>query len=107
MWNNIKNNYNKKNKIKEIKKEDIKYKKDNNSFKENEMENKTVDEIYNYINENNGDKNKKKKRKNKKKNKKNEIVIKSLKEENKNKINQEREDYIVNEFKKDIIQKQE
>ena len=68
------------------------------------MENKTVDEIYNYINENNGDKNKKKKRKNKKKNKKNEIVIKSLKEEKKNKINQEREDYIVNEFKKDIIQ---
>lgn len=94
----------KKNKIKEIKKENIKDKKDNNSFKENEMENKTVDEIYNYINENNGDKNKKKKRKNKKKNKKNEIVIKSLKEENKNKINQEREDYIVNEFKKDIIQ---
>ena len=68
------------------------------------MENKTVDEIYNYINENNEDKNKKKKKKNKKKNKKNEISIKSANEENKNKINQEREDYIVNEFKKDIIQ---
>ena len=94
----------KKIKTKEIKKENIKDKKDNNSFNGNEMENKTVDEIYKYINENNNEKNKKKKRKNRKKNKKNEMIIKSLNEENKNKINQEREDYIVNEFKKDIIQ---
>ena len=94
----------KKIKTKEIKKENIKNKKVNNSFNGNEMENKTVDEIYKYINENNNEKNKKKKRKNRKKNKKNEMIIKSLNEENKNKINQEREDYIVNEFKKDIIQ---
>ena len=93
----------KKHKAKEIKKENIKAKNEDSS-KENGMENKTVDEIYNYINENNEDKNKKKKKKNKKKNKKNEIIIKSINQENKNKINQEREDYIVNEFKKDIIQ---
>ena len=39
-------------------------------FNENEMDNKTVDEIYNYINDNNDSKIKKKKRNKKKKNKK-------------------------------------
>ena len=83
-----------KNEIKEMKE------KKEEKFNEGEMENKTVDEIYNYINDNNEIKTKKKKRNKKKKNKKNEKQIKIIYEEQKVKEN---EDDIVYNFKQDII----
>ena len=101
------------NEIKEEIKEDIKDKKEK-KYCENEMENKTVDEIYNYINDNSDVKVKKKRRKKKKQNKKNEIKIEinTIKDNNNNKdnnndiinqINEEEEDDIVLQFKQDII----
>ena len=82
-------------KIKEEKKEE---------FNENEMEHKTVDEIYNYINDNNDNKIKKKKRNKKKKNKNNEKnkQIKIMNEENKIRDYND-DDEIINNFKQDII----
>ena len=87
--------------IKEEKKEETK--KEGQKFTEYEMENKTVDEIYNYINENNDNKIKKKKRNKKKKNKKNEKnkQIKIINEENKNEDYDDDEE--INNFKQDII----
>ena len=98
--NEIKIEEEKKEKKEEIKKE-IKEKKEEN-FNEGEMENKTVDEIYNYINDNNEIKTKKKKRNKKKKNKKNEKnkQIKIINEENKN---EDYDDEEINNFKQDII----
>jgi hypothetical protein len=87
------------NEIKIDKKEDKKEKK----FTEGENENKTVEEIYNYINDNSEVKTKKKKRNKKRRNK-------NKKNENKNKKNEieenkieEDEDEIVLKFKEDII----
>jgi hypothetical protein len=89
------------NEIKLDKKEDKK----EQTFTDGEMENKTVEEIYNYINNDNSEvKTKKKKRNKKKKNKKN-------KKDNQNKIKndieenkiEEDEDEIVLKFKEDII----
>ena len=56
------------------------------------MEHKTVDEVYNYINDNNKVKSKKKKRTKKKKNKKKENEIKEFNDD----------DPIVSDFKKEI-----
>lgn len=78
-------------------------KKNENVIKENDFEHKSVDEVYNYINDINDNKeikSKKKKRTKKKKNKKNEI--KTINEEENDKTNEE--DYIVSQFKKDINQ---
>ena len=91
---------------KEEKKEDKKEKskeKNEHTFTEGEMENKTVEEIYNYINDNSEVKTKKKKRNKKKKNKNkkndNQNKIKIVIEENKI---EEDEDEIVLKFKEDI-----
>ena len=102
--NEIKIEEEKEDKKEEIKKEikekkEVKVKKEE-KFNEGEMENKTVDEIYNYINDNNETKAKKKKRNKKKKNKKNEKQIKIINEEKKE---EENEDDIVYNFKQDII----
>ena len=88
------------NEIKIDKKEDKKEKK----FTEGENENKTVEEIYNYINDNSEVKTKKKKRNKKRrnKNKKNENQNKIKNEIEENKI-EEDEDEIVLKFKEDII----
>jgi len=68
-----------------------------NKIKDNEwddMENKTVDEIYRYINDDKIVKSKKKKKSKKnKKHKKEEIMV------------EEKEDIIVNQFKEDMIDK--
>ena len=95
------------NEIKIEKKEDKKEKsneKKEQKFTDGEMENKTVEEIYNYINDNSEVKTKKKKRNKKKKNKKNkndnQNKIKNETEENKI---EEDEDEIVLKFKEDII----
>ena len=87
------------NTINEIKKEEKK-EKNEQILTEGEMEKKSVEEIYNYINDNSEIKTKKKKRNKKKKNKnkKNENKIKNSNEENK-----EDEDEIVLKFKEDLI----
>ena len=82
---------------KENKKEIIK----ENKIK-NEMDNKTVEEIYNYINDN-GECKTKKKKKNKKKKKIN-IINERDKDKDKNKINEEIEDSIVYQFKQYILE---
>lgn len=69
---------------------------------ENDLENKTVDEVYNYINDNKEIKSKKKKRTKKKKNKKIENDIKSEDNDKNDKIIDD--DLIVIQFKKDIDQ---
>lgn len=89
--NNNKNNNNDKSNEKD------KY---NNNISENDLEHKTVDEVYNYINDNKEVKTKKKKRTKKKKNKKIETEIKNYNENNKN----NEEDQIVLQFKHDINQ---
>ena len=74
---------------------------------EDNLENKTLDEVYNYINnnmENKNNNNKKKKRAKKKKNKKMENELKAFNEENSNKIINIDDDQIVLEFKKEIEQ---
>ena len=90
------------NTINEIKIEKKEEKKEKNGqiLTEGEMEKKSVEEIYNYINDNSEIKTKKKKRNKKKKNKnkKNENKIKNSNEENK-----EDEDEIVLKFKEDLI----
>ena len=91
---------------KEEKKEEEKEKSENKEknekiFSESEMENKTVDEIYNYINDNNNTKTKKKKKNKKKKNKKNEIKINTVIEEKK--VEEDFDDDIINKFKQDIL----
>ena len=70
---------------------------------ENDLEHKTVDEVYNYINDNKEIKSKKKKRTKKKKNKKIENEIITFNEDNENKKDNN-EDVIVSQFKKDIDQ---
>ena len=76
---------------------------DNNANNGLSFENKTVDEIINYINEDKDNKKKKKKRNKKKKNKKNDEEIENKNVEDKNEINIEKEDLIVNEFKQFIL----
>ena len=73
---------------------------DNNGLS---LENKTVDEIINYINENHDNKKKKKKRNKKKKRKKDDEEIENKNEDDKNERSIENEDLIVNEFKQFII----
>ena len=68
---------------------------------ENDLEYKTVDEVYNYINDNKEIKRKKKKKSKKKKNKIIENEIKTSNEDNNNK-NDNNEDVIASQFKKDI-----
>jgi hypothetical protein len=80
---------------KEEKKEDEKKKP---IYTNNEMDYKSVDEIYNYINDGTEVKTKKKKRNKKKKNKKNEKI-----NSNEEKKEDEENDDIVNKFKEDII----
>ena len=78
-----------------------------NVINEDNLENKTLDEVYNYINnnmENKNNNNKKKKRAKKKKNKKMENEMKAFNEENSNKNINTDEDQIVLEFKKEIEQ---
>ena len=68
---------------------------------EDNLENKSVDEVYNFINDNKKEiKNKKKKRTKKKKNKKSENEIKALNENINNKENED--DIIFQKFKEDI-----
>jgi hypothetical protein len=74
---------------------------DNNNV--NNLDNKTVEEIYNYINEDSDNKKKKKRRNKKWKNKKIEIEIEKKIKEDKNETVIEKEDLIVNEFKQFII----
>ena len=81
--------------ILEEKKEDEKKKP---IYTNNEMDYKSVDEIYNYINDGTEVKTKKKKRNKKKKNKKNEKI-----NSNEEKKEDEENDDIVNKFKEDII----
>ena len=69
----------------------------------NNLDNKTVEEIYNYINEDSDNKKKKKRRNKKRKNKKIEIEIEKKIKEDKNETVIEKEDLIVNEFKQFII----
>ena len=98
----IENTINKDN-IQKVQKEEIKEEiKEKNEiiFSEGEMENKTVDEIYNYINGNNDIKIKKKKKNKRKKNKKNDKQIKIDIEEKKV---DDYDDEIINNFKQDII----
>ena len=96
-----KNKINKRPKKKEIVEEqNNEENKDNNGLS---FENKTVDEIINYINDNNESKKKKKKRNKKKKNKKNDNEIENKNIEDKIETNKENEDLIVNEFKQFII----
>ena len=95
--------------IKDEIKEEKKTKKEK-KFSENEMEHKTVDEIYNYINDNSDVKVKKKKRNKKKKNKKIQInkeiniINEDIKDNsnNLNQINEEVDDEIVLKFKQEI-----
>ena len=113
--NNDNNNTNKKesknnSEIKVEKKEkdennDINSKNENkiNEFNESDLEHKTVDEVYNYINDNQEMKSKKKKRTKKKKAKKLENKNKEFKEDNDNKTNEE--DLVVKQFKIDLLQK--
>ena len=77
--------------------------KSENVINEDNLENKTLDEVYNYINNNMEIKadTKKKKRAKKKKNKKIENEMKAFNEENINKID---DDQIVLQFKKEIEQ---
>ena len=72
-------------------------------FNESDLEHKTVDEVYNYINDNQEMKSKKKKRTKKKKAKKMENKNKEYKEDNDNKKIEE--DLIVKQFKLDLLQK--
>ena len=74
-----------------------------NEFNESDLEHKTVDEVYNYINDNQEMKSKKKKRTKKKKAKKMENKNKEFKEDNDNKTNEE--DLVVKQFKIDLLQK--
>ena len=74
-----------------------------NEFNESDLEHKTVDEVYNYINDNQEMKSKKKKRTKKKKAKKLENKNKEFKEDNDNKTNEE--DLVVKQFKIDLLQK--
>ena len=74
-----------------------------NEFNESDLEHKTVDEVYNYINDNQEMKSKKKKRTKKKKAKKLENKNKEFKEDNDNKTNEE--DLVVKQFKIKKIQK--
>jgi hypothetical protein len=74
-----------------------------NEFNESDLEHKTVDEVYNYINDNQEMKIKKKKRTKKKKAKKMENKNKEFKEDNDNKTNEE--DLVVKQFKIDLLQK--
>ena len=67
---------------------------------DNSLDNKTVEEIYNYINDDSDNKKKKKRRNKKKKNKKNDD---NAIENNKNEVIIETEDSVVNEFKQFII----
>ncbi len=69
----------------------------------NNLDNKTVEEIYNYINEDSDNKKKKKRRNKKWKNKKIEIEIEKKIKEDKNETVIEKEDLIVNVFKQFII----
>lgn len=95
--------------IKDVIKEEKKNKKEK-KFSESEMEHKTVDEIYNYINDNSDVKVKKKKRNKKKKNKKIQInkeiniINEDIKDNsiNLNQIIEEVEDEIVLKFKQEI-----
>ena len=95
--------------IKDVIKEEKKNKKEK-KFSESEMENKTVDEIYNYINDNSDVKVKKKKRNKKKKNKKIQInkeiniINEDIKDNsiNLNQIIEEVDDEIVLKFKQEI-----
>ena len=95
--------------IKDVIKEEKKNKKEK-KFSESEMEHKTVDEIYNYINDNSDVKVKKKKRNKKKKNKKIQInkeiniVNEDIKDNsiNLNQIIEEVDDEIVLKFKQEI-----
>jgi hypothetical protein len=103
--NNIKESKNK-NEIKEktkAKNENNKHENKINEFNENDLEHKTVDELYNYINDNQEMKIKKKKRTKKKKAKKMENKNKEFKEDNDNKTNEE--DLVVKQFKIDLLQK--
>ena len=78
-----------------------------NVINEDNLENKTLDEVYNYINNNmeyKHNNNKKKKRVKKKKNKKMENELKAFNEENSNKNINIDDDQIVLEFKKEIEQ---
>ena len=78
-----------------------------NVINEDNLENKTLDEVYNYINNNleyKHNNNKKKKRVKKKKNKKMENELKAFNEENSNKNINFDDDQIVLEFKKEIEQ---
>ena len=74
-----------------------------NELNESDLEHKTVDELYNYINDNQGMKSKKKKRTKKKKAKKLENKNKEFIEDNDNKANEE--DLVVKQFKIDLLQK--
>ena len=67
---------------------------------DNSLDNKTVEEIYNYINDDSDNKKKKKRRNKKKKKKKNDD---DAIENNKNEVIIETEDSVVNEFKQFII----
>ena len=95
--------------IKDVIKEEKKNKKEK-KFSESEMEHKTVDEIYNYINDNSDVKVKKKKRNKKKKNKKIQInkeiniINEDIKDNsiNLNQIIEEVDDEIVLKFKQEI-----
>lgn len=95
--------------IKDVIKEEKKNKKEK-EFSESEMEHKTVDEIYNYINDNSDVKVKKKKRNKKKKNKKIQInkeiniINEDIKDNsiNLNQIIEEVDDEIVLKFKQEI-----
>ena len=95
--------------IKDVIKEEKKNKKEK-KFSESEMEHKTVDEIYNYINDNSDVKVKKKKRNKKKKNKKIKInkeiniINEDIKDNsiNLNQIIEEVDDEIVLKFKQEI-----
>lgn len=73
----------------------------NKLLSENDLEHKTVDELYNYINDNKEVKSKKKKRNKKKKGKKMENQIKKYNEDN----DANEEDPLVKQFKIDLEQK--
>ena len=73
----------------------------NNELNENDLEHKTADEVYNYINDNKEVKSKKKKRNKKKKGKKMENQMKNYNEEN----DTNEEDPLVKQFKIDLEQK--
>ena len=77
--------------------------KNNDNNIKNNLDNKTVEEIYNYINEDSDNKKKKKRRNKKKKKKTIEEEIQNKNKEDKNEIVIEKEDLIVDEFKQFII----